>query len=365
MKKSRNWLSVATVSAAALLSAGLVACQGQSTPDASTSDDSTSGAASGANSVVNIYSARHYDVDEVLYDRFTDDTGIEVNILEGKPDELIERIKNEGAQSPADVYMAVDAGRLWRAQEAGIFQGAESEVLKGAVPESLRSPNDEWFGLTSRARVLVYNSANVDPAELSTYEALANPEWNGRVCVRSSSNVYNQSLVGSMVETIGPEATEAWAKGLVANFARQPEGGDVDQIRAVASGLCDVAIVNHYYWARLAKSDDADNLEAIAKTAVFFPNQDDRGTHVNVSGMGLVKDAPNRENAIAFMEYLVSADVQEIFAETNNEYPVVPGVEVDPVVAELGEFKVDEVNVSSYGRNNPEVNEIVDRAGWQ
>jgi len=353
MKKSRNWLSVAAV----LLSVGLVACQGESTD--------TSGTSSEGDSAVNVYSARHYDVDEVLYDRFTDDTGIEVNILEGKPDELIERIKNEGAQSPADIYMAVDAGRLWRAQAAGIFQAADSAVLRAAVPESLRSPEDEWFGLTSRARVLVYNKENVQPSELSTYEDLANPAWQGRVCVRSSGNVYNQSLVGSMVETIGAEATEEWAKGLVANFARQPEGGDVDQIKAVAAGLCDVAIVNHYYWARLAKSDDADNAEAIEKTAVFFPNQEGRGTHVNISGMGLVKGAPNADNAIAFMEYLVSADVQEIFADTNNEYPVVEGVEVDPVVAELGEFKVDEVNVSSYGRNNPEVNEIVDRAGWQ
>ncbi|MFK8185976.1 MAG: Fe(3+) ABC transporter substrate-binding protein [Phormidesmis sp.] len=356
MRQDRTRLSITAL----VLAFGLAACQGQSTTDSSDAELSATG-----DNVVNVYSARHYDVDEVLYDRFTDDTGIEVNILEGKPDELIERIKNEGAQSPADVYMAVDAGRLWRAQEAGIFQVAESEVLKSAVPESLRSPEGDWFGLTSRARLLVYNTANVEPSELSTYEALAEPQWKGRVCVRSSSNVYNQSLVGSMVETIGAEATEDWAKGLVANFARQPEGGDVDQIKAVASGLCDVAIVNHYYWARLAKSDDSANVEAISKTAVFFPNQADRGTHVNVSGMGLVKNAPNSENAIAFMEYLVSADVQEVFANTNNEYPVVPGVEVDPVVAELGEFKVDEVNVSSYGRNNPEVNEIVDRAGWQ
>lgn len=356
MRQDRTRLSITAL----VLAFGLAACQGQSTTDSSDAELSATG-----DNVVNVYSARHYDVDEVLYDRFTDDTGIEVNILEGKPDELIERIKNEGAQSPADVYMAVDAGRLWRAQEAGIFQVAESEVLKSAVPESLRSPEGDWFGLTSRARLLVYNTANVEPSELSTYEALAEPQWKGRVCVRSSSNVYNQSLVGSMVETIGAEATEEWAKGLVANFARQPEGGDVDQIKAVASGLCDVAIVNHYYWARLAKSDDSANVEAISKTAVFFPNQADRGTHVNVSGMGLVKNAPNSENAIAFMEYLVSADVQEVFANTNNEYPVVPGVEVDPVVAELGEFKVDEVNVSSYGRNNPEVNEIVDRAGWQ
>ncbi|MEO1620641.1 MAG: extracellular solute-binding protein, partial [Cyanobacteria bacterium J06632_3] len=210
-----------------------------------------------------------------------------------------------------------------------------------------------------------YNTDAVEPETLSTYEELAGPDWEGRVCIRSSENVYNQSLLGSMVESIGAEATEEWVSGLVNNFARQPEGGDTDQIKAVAAGQCDVAIVNHYYWARLAKSDDADNQAAVEKTALFFPNQEDRGTHVNVSGMGLVAGAPNPENAIAFMEFLVSDAAQEVFADSNNEYPVVEGVEVDPVVAELGEFKVDTVNVAAYGRNNPQVNEIVDRAGWE
>lgn len=316
-------------------------------------------------SVVNLYSARHYDIDVGLYERFSEETGVRVNVLEGQPDELIERIKSEGDQSPADVFVAVDAGRLWRAQEAGIFQPVTSEVLTSAVPENLREPSGLWFGLTSRARLLVYNKEAVQPAELSTYEDLADPKWKGRVCVRSSGNVYNQSLVGSMVETIGPEATEAWAKGLVANFARVPEGGDIDQIKAVAAGQCDVAIVNHYYWARLAKSDDPSDQEAVEKTAIFFPNQGDRGTHVNISGMGLVAGAPHPENGIKFMEFLVSTEAQEVFAEGNNEYPVVAGVALDPIVAELGEFKVDAVNVTSYGRNNAQVNEIVDRAGWE
>ncbi|MEL6160439.1 MAG: Fe(3+) ABC transporter substrate-binding protein [Cyanobacteria bacterium J06623_5] len=323
------------------------------------------GQAGGTDSVVNLYSARHYDVDDQLYEQFTADTGIQVNVLEGKPDELIERIRNEGEQSPADVYVAVDAGRLWRAQEADIFQPVSSEILDSKVPENLREPNGLWYGLTTRARMLVYNTSAVEPEELSTYEDLATPKWEGRVCVRSSGNVYNQSLVGSMVQTIGAEATEAWAEGLVNNFARQPEGGDTDQIKAVAAGQCDVAIVNHYYWARLAKSDDPADRDAIEKTALFFPNQADRGTHVNVSGMGLVKGAPHPENAIAFMEFLVSETAQEVFADSNNEYPVVEGVDLDPVVAELGEFKVDAVNVSAYGRNNPTVNEIVDRAGWE
>lgn len=319
---------------------------------------------SGGN-VVNLYSARHYDVDEDLYDQFTAETGIEVNVLEGKPDELIERIKSEGDASPADVFVAVDAGRLWRAQEANIFQPVTSETLNNKIPESLREPSGLWFGLTTRARMLVYNTDAVKPEELSTYEDLADPKWKGRICVRSSENVYNQSLIGSMIESIGPDKTEEWTKGLVANFARDPEGGDVDQIKAVAAGQCDVAIVNHYYWARLAKSDDEGDRDAIAKTAIFFPNQADRGTHVNISGMGMVKGAPNPENAIAFMEFLVSPEAQKVFAESNNEYPVVESTDLDPLVAELGDFKVDTTNVSSYGRNNPQVNEIVDRAGWE
>ena len=323
------------------------------------------GQAGDSDSVINLYSARHYDVDEQLYAAFVEQTGIRVNVLEGQPDELIERISNEGEQSPADVFVAVDAGRLWRAQEADVLQPADSEVLRSVVPENLREPSGLWYGLTTRSRLLVYNQEAVQPSERSTYEDLADPKWKGRVCVRSSGNVYNQSLVGSMIETIGAQETEEWAKGLVANFARQPEGGDIDQIKAVAAGQCDVAIVNHYYWARLAKSEDASDREAVEKTALFFPNQEDRGMHINISGMGLVKSSPHPENGIAFMEYLVSEEAQKVFAQSNNEYPVAAEVELDPLVAELGEFKVDTVNVSAYGRNNPQVNEIVDRAGWE
>ena len=365
MKITRRQLwGIALSLSAFSLSVGVTACQSQSGSQA----DSDAGSDAGSDTseqVINLYSARHYDADEELYADFTAETGIQVNVLEGKPDELIERIKSEGAQGPADVFMAVDAGRLWRAQEADILQPVDSEVLNSKVPANLREPSGLWFGLTTRARLLVYNKENVQASELSTYEDLADPKWKGRVCVRSSSNEYNQSLVGSMVESDGAEATEQWAKGLVANFARQPEGGDIDQIKAVAAGQCDVAIVNHYYWARLAKSDDPGDQAAVSKTALFFPNQEDRGTHINISGMGLVKTAPHPENGIAFMEFLVSPEAQKVFADRNNEYPVVAGIEVDPVVAELGEFKVDEVNVAAYGRNNPEVNEIVDRAGWQ
>jgi iron(III) transport system substrate-binding protein len=314
---------------------------------------------------VNIYSSRHYDSDDAIYEQFTAATGIKVNLIEGEGDELIERIKNEGANSPADVLITVDAGRLWRAEAEGIFQPVESARLTEAIPENLRHPDNLWFGLTQRARVLVYNRANVSPADLSTYEALAEPQWKGRVCIRSSGNVYNQSLLGSMVEADGAEQAEAWVKGLVSNLARQPEGGDTDQIKAVAAGQCDVAIVNHYYWARLAKSDEADEQAVATATGVFFPNQQDRGTHVNISGAGVVANAPDRESAIAFLEFLVTPEAQAIFANSNNEYPVVQGVEVDPVVAELGNFKVDETNVASYGRNNAAVVKIVDRTGWK
>ena len=303
--------------------------------------------------------------DDDLFDSFTEQTGIEVNVVEGKSDELIERITVEGEASPADVFITVDAGRLWRAEQAGIFQPVSSAVLDEKVPVSLRHPEGLWYGLTKRARVLVYNVDAVDPTELSTYEALAAPEWQGRVCVRSSSNIYNQSLLGSLIETIGPEETETWAQGLVNNFARDPDGGDVNQIRAVAAGQCDVAIANHYYWARLAKSDEPESQDVIAKTAVFFPNQDDRGTHVNISGVGVVAGAEHKESAISFLEFLVSPEAQQVFAQSNNEYPVVEDVTVDPIVAELGDFKVDEVNVSAYGRNNPEVVKIVDRVGWK
>jgi iron(III) transport system substrate-binding protein len=337
----------------------VTACSPTNPDRAADAPDSSGG------SVVNVYSARHYDVDDQLYRRFTDETGIQVNVIEGKSDELMERIRNEGSNGPADVFITVDAGNLWRAEEAGLFQPVDSAVLKDAIPENLRHPDGLWFGLTTRARVLVYNPQRVKAEDLSTYEALAEPQWQGRICVRSSNNVYNQSLLGSMIEADGVEATEAWAKGLVKNLARPPEGGDTDQIKAVAAGICDVAIVNHYYWARLAKSEAAQDQAIVADTAVFFPNQNDRGTHVNISGAGVVATAPHRENAIAFLEFLVSPEAQQTFAEGNNEYPVVAGVETDPIVAQLGQFKVDAVNVSAYGRNNPEVVQLVDRVGWK
>ncbi|WP_444679172.1 Fe(3+) ABC transporter substrate-binding protein [Halomonas sp. E19] len=314
---------------------------------------------------VNLYSARHYDVDEQLYQAFTERTGIKINLLEGDSDQLIERIQREGVASPADVMITVDAGRLWRAEQEGIFQGVESEVLAERLPESMRHPEGKWFGFSQRVRAIFYNPENVDPSEISTYEDLTDPRWQGEVCIRSSNNIYNQSLMAAMIEHHGVEGAEEWAKGIVNNMARQPEGGDTDQIRAVAAGECDLAVANHYYYVRLINSDNEADREVAAKVGILFPNQDDRGIHVNVGGAGVVATAPNRENAIRFLEFLASDEAQEIFAAGNYEYPVVSGVNMDETLKSWGELKMDELNISILGENNPEAVRVSDRAGWR
>lgn len=320
---------------------------------------------SGENQAVNIYSSRHYDTDDQLYQSFTEETGIKVNVIEGDADQLIERIKSEGQNSPADVFITVDAGRLWRAEEADILQPVSSAVLEKAIPANLRHPQGLWFGLTRRARVIAYAKDRVQPTELSTYEDLTSSKWKNRLCVRSSNNIYNQSLVASMIETKGIAATRQWAQGLVANFAREPEGGDIEQIKAVAAGQCDVALINHYYWARLASSQDPQERAIANQVGLFFPNQNDRGTHINISGAGVTQSAPNQENAVEFLEFLVSPEAQEIFASGNQEYPVVSGAQLSPAVAKLGDFQSDAVNVSAYGQNNPEAVKLMDEVGWK
>lgn len=341
-----------------------IGCASQQPPSESTAQNSP--AAPQGENVVNLYSARHYDSDRVLYENFTKETGIQINLVEGKEDELIERIKSEAANSPADVFITVDAGRIWRAQEAGILQPIESEILESKVPEYLRDPEGRWFGLSKRARVIIYNKEKVDPSELSTYEDLADPKWKGRIIVRSSSNIYNQSLVGAVLAEKGPEQTEEWVKGLVANFARPPEGNDISQIKSVAEGVADLAIVNSYYVARLANSDDPEDRAVVEKIGLFFPNQGDRGTHVNISGAGVVVTAPHKENAIEFLEYLVSPEAQMIFAKGNNEFPIVEGVKLDnPYLEQYIPFKEDDVNAGVIGKNNAEALQIMDRAGWK
>ena len=341
----------------AISSAALIVACNQTQPDQSEVEPQTEAASNGQ---VNIYSSRHYNTDDELYDKFTEQTGIEVNLIEGKADELIERIKSEGANSPADILITVDAGRLWRAAEAGIFAPVESEVLEGKIPENLQDPDNQWFGFSKRARVIMYNKDRVDPTELSTYEDLADPKWRERFIVRSSSNIYNQSLVAGMIEEQGEAATAEWIEGLVANFARSPQGNDTSQIEDVAAGVADLTLANTYYLARYE-----DNPQVFEKVGIFFPNQDGRGAHVNISGAGLLANAPNKENAIAFLEYLASPEAQEFFALGNNEYPVVEGTPLNPVVESFGEFKDDTVNVSAYGKNNADAVKIMDRSGWK
>ncbi len=317
------------------------------------------------NRVVNLYSARHYDTDNALYETFTRNTGIRVNLVEADADQLIERIRREGRNSPADVLITVDAGRLHRAKEAGILQRISSSTLNNAVPASLRDPDGQWYGLSKRARVIMYNKDRVNPSELSTYEDLANPKWRGRLISRSSSHIYNQSLTGSILAAVGEDRTLEWVRGLVANFARNPEGNDTAQIMAVAAGRADLTFVNTYYLPRLIRSNKQEDRQAAAKIGVFFPNQGDRGTHVNVSGGGVVATSPNREGAIQFLEHLVSSQSQRIFAEGNNEYPVVAGVEMSSVLRSFGEFRSDQLNAGIYAANNAQALRIMDRGGWR
>lgn len=355
--KSRTLLSLA----AGLSLLVAVGCSGQS----SNSDTSTTESESSQGGEINLYSSRHYDTDDDLYENFTEQTGIEVNLIEGKANELIERIKSEGENSPADVLMTVDVGNLWRAQEEGILQSVSSDVLEENIPANLREDEGHWFGLTKRARLIVYNKDKVKAEELSTYEDLADPKWKGRICIRSSSNIYNQSLVASKIAELGEEKTEEWAKGVVANFAREPEGNDTAQIEAVASGECDVAIVNSYYVARLQRSDDAKKQEIVANIGAFFPNQESGGAHVNISGAGVTTNAPNKDNAIAFIEYLTTPEAQEIFADGNNEYPAVTSASENEIVKALGNFKESELDVESYGEKNADAVKVMDRAGWK
>jgi iron(III) transport system substrate-binding protein len=314
---------------------------------------------------VNVYSARHYDSDAELFGLFTEQTGIKVNLIEAKADELIERVRSEGENSPADVLITVDAGNLWRADEAGLLDTVESEVLTSAIPENLRHPEGKWFGLATRARVIIYNKETVTPEELSTYEDLASDTWQSRICIRSSTNVYNQSLLASIIASSDETTAESWAQGIVNNMAREPEGGDTDQIKAVAAGECDIAVSNHYYLARLIASEDPAENEVANAVGIFFPNQADRGTHINISGAAVVAGAPNRDNAVAFIEFLASPEAQAIFAEQGFEFPVVADVAASSIITDFGDFTADTLNVATYGENNPLAVQIMDRVGWK
>ncbi|MBC7995156.1 MAG: extracellular solute-binding protein [Rhizobacter sp.] len=314
--------------------------------------------------VVNLYTARHYQTDEALYANFTKETGIKINRIEGKEDELLERIKNEGASSPADVFITVDASRLEIADKAGIFQPVQSKALEARVPAHLRTPN--WLAFSTRARVIVYNAQAIKAEWVQSYDDLANPRLKGQLCVRSGSHPYNLSLGAALLTHEGEAKTEAWARGVVANFARAPKGGDTDQLRAVAAGECGVALANSYYVARLMRSTKPEDVKDMAALTVVWPNQKSWGTHVNVSGAGVVKTAPNKANAVKFMEYLASDVAQVYFADGNNEWPVVKAVAVkNPALEKLGAFKADELPVEKWAPNTATAQKVFDRAGWR
>jgi iron(III) transport system substrate-binding protein len=315
--------------------------------------------------VLNLYTARHYQTDEALYTEFTKQTGIKVNRIEAGEDAIIERMKQEGERSPADILMTVDAGRLWRAEQAGLLQPTRSKILDERIPAELRHPDGLWFGFSMRARPIFYAKGKIDPASLARYEDLADPKLKGKICIRSGAAVYNLSLLSSMIAANGPEKAEQWARGVVANMARDPKGGDTDQLTAVAAGECDVAVSNTYYYVRLMKSQKPEERAIASKLAVVFPNQGDRGTHVNISGAGVAKNAPHREAAVQFLEYLSSPAAQRYFTEGNNEYPVAPGASPNPELASIGTFRKDSVNMSVLGRNQPQAQQIYDRAGWK
>jgi iron(III) transport system substrate-binding protein len=321
-------------------------------------------AAQAQQQVVNIYSARHYQTDEAMYANFTKETGIKINRLDGKEEELVERIKNEGASSPADVLITVDASRLELADKAGLFQRVQSKALEARIPANLRTPN--WLAFSTRARVIVYNKAAVNPDWVQNYEDLGNPRLKGQVCVRSGSHPYNLSLGAALLTHDGEAKTEAWAKGVVANFARSPKGGDTDQLRAVAAGECGVALSNSYYVARLMRSTQAEDVKDMAALTVVWPNQKTWGTHLNVSGAGVVKTAPNRANAVKFLEYLASDSAQTYFADGNNEWPVVKTASVkNPALDKLGPFKADDLAVEKWAPNTAAAQKVFDRAGWR
>lgn len=317
--------------------------------------------------VLNLYSSRHYDTDEALYSTFTAQTGIRINRIEAEPDALIQRLRAEGANSPADVFLSVDAGRIERAAELGLLQAVQSRIIESAVPAHFRDPDNRWFGFSSRARVIMYDKTRVQPSQLSTYEDLADPKWRGQILVRSSTNIYSQSLTGSILAALGPERTEAWVRGFVANFARPPRGGDRDQFIGVAAGEGTIAISNTYYLGNVMRKPTPQLQPVLDKIAVFFPNQGDRGTHVNISGGGLCATSRNKEAGVKFLEYLVSPAAQRYFAEGNDEYPVVAGVPLPPTIASFtpANVKFDQLNARVFARNNAEALRIMDRAGWR
>ncbi|UXX82498.1 extracellular solute-binding protein [Roseovarius pelagicus] len=314
---------------------------------------------------VNVYSSRHYDSDDALYEKFTDETGITVNRIEGKADELIARLKAEGDNSPADVFITVDIGRMGRAEEAGVIQPLASDVIANTVPAHLRHPDDLWFGVSQRARIIFYAKDRVENPPM-TYEALTDDEWKGRICIRSSSNIYNQSLLASIIEADGEEGAREWATGMVDNMARAPQGGDTDQLRGLVSGECDVAVANHYYFLRGFDKDVEGLTSGIDNIGWVWPNQSDRGAHLNLTAAAMTVSSPNPDQARTLLEFLTSAYAQQHFADQNNEYPAVPGVGLGAGPARLGFFIPDTATpTAAFSANAAKAQTIFNQVGWQ
>ena len=322
--------------------------------------------AHGQEKVLNLYSARHYQTDEALYSNFTRQTGIRINRIEGKEEELVERIRNEGANSPADVFITVDAARLAQADAFGLFAPVRSALLEERIPAHLRDPESSWFAFSTRARVIIYNKLKLKVANVGNYEDLAKPALKGKLCSRSGAHPYNISLGAALIQHWGEPKTEEWARGVVANFARAPKGGDTDQIKAVAAGECDVALSNTYYLVRLLRSTRPEDRTMMEKVGVVWPNQSGFGTHINISGGGMLKTAPNKDAAVKFLEYLASDEAQTYFANGNNEWPVVKSAVVsNPELKALGDFRADTLNVGELARTTAQAQKVFDRAGYR
>ncbi|MCW8930572.1 MAG: Fe(3+) ABC transporter substrate-binding protein [Gammaproteobacteria bacterium] len=314
---------------------------------------------------VNLYSARKEALIKPIVDTFSKQTGIKVNLITGKADALLQRITSEGKNTHADVFITTDAGRLYRAKSAGVLQAIKSDELNKAIPENLRDPEGYWYGLSMRARPIFYVKGAIEANELSTYEALADEKFKDRICIRSSNNIYNQSLVASMLAANGAEKTQQWTNSFVKNFARKPKGGDRDQIKGAASGQCDIAIANTYYFGKMITGKKADQKKAAEAVAIFWPNQNSRGTHVNVSGAAVTKYAKNKANAQKLIEFLSTKEAQRWYADVNFEYPVRKDVPASDLLNSWGDFKADTINLNQLGVNNAEAVKIMDRAGWK
>ncbi|MCG8331365.1 MAG: Fe(3+) ABC transporter substrate-binding protein [Chitinophagales bacterium] len=337
----------------------LASCSNEGQPKANAQEDKQS------DQSITLYTHRHYDTDKAIFAQFEEETGIKVNVVKANADELIQKMESEGDQSPADLLITVDAGRLVRAKNKGLLQTINSDILTQSIPAHLRDTEGHWFGLTKRARVIVYDKDKVNTEDLSTYEALTESKWNNKILIRSSGNIYNQSLLASIIANDGKEKAKEWAAGVVENFARSPKGNDRDQVKGILAGEGEIAIINTYYLGKLINSKDSTEIKAGNAVSVFFPNQEDRGTHINISGIGVSRYAPHKENAVKFIEYLASKEVQEIFAEANYEYPVNPSAAPSDLLNSWGEFKEDKLPLSKLGELNKEAVIIFDEVKWQ